>query len=123
MPPAGALPAAFERRYALGPSLGQCCGGAVVLAFAPLTSGLLASWPDEPPLFHLQLYGAGHVGRELVHLLSRHLVDIDWIDERGDLFPPPAVTTAGLPDSPARIRQMAVDVVQAVVALARAGAL
>lgn len=69
-------------RYALGPSLGQCCGGVVVLRTEPLTARALADWPAQEPRFELWLYGAGHVGRAIVRLL----VDIDckvrWIDER-----------------------------------------
>jgi xanthine dehydrogenase accessory factor len=62
--------ARFEQRVALGPSLGQCCGGALTLHFAPLDAEALARWPEEAPLFALQLYGAGHVGRAIVRLLE-----------------------------------------------------
>ena len=31
-------PVSFEHRYALGPSLGQCCGGVVVLGFEGITA-------------------------------------------------------------------------------------
>lgn len=69
-------------RYALGPSLGQCCGGAVVLRSEPLSAAALAAWPEAEPRFTLWLYGAGHVGRAIAKLL----VDLDcrvcWIDER-----------------------------------------
>ena len=47
--------------FALGPALGQCCGGAVTLGFEVLTPVVLAAWPLPEPLFRLQLYGAGHV--------------------------------------------------------------
>jgi xanthine dehydrogenase accessory factor len=76
-----------ERHYALGPTLGQCCGGAVTLAFAPLDAGTLVRWPDEPPLFTLQLYGAGHVGRAIVRLLEGLPCRVQWIDERDSEFP------------------------------------
>ena len=42
---------ATELRFALGPSLGQCCGGAVKLALAPLDAAALARWPASAPLF------------------------------------------------------------------------
>jgi xanthine/CO dehydrogenase XdhC/CoxF family maturation factor len=76
-----------ERHYPLGPALGQCCGGAVTLAFAPLDGSALARWPDEPALFSLQLYGAGHVGRAIVKLLEGLPCNVQWIDERDSEFP------------------------------------
>jgi len=76
-----------ERHYPLGPALGQCCGGAVTLAFAPLDDAALARWPDEPALFTLQLYGAGHVGRAIVKLLEGVACNVQWIDERESEFP------------------------------------
>ena len=66
-----------EIHYPLGPALGQCCGGAVTLSYAPLDTDALARWPVEPPRFHLQLYGAGHVGR-VHHGFRRHRAIDDW---------------------------------------------
>jgi xanthine dehydrogenase accessory factor len=96
-----------SQHIALGPALGQCCGGAVTLSFAWLTEDHLDAWPTEKPLFHLQLYGAGHVGRAIAHLLATLNVSVDWIDERDDEFP-----TATLPT---HIRKIAVDAVEAEV--------
>ena len=61
---------AFEQRIALGPSLGQCCGGALTLHFTPLLQDRTRRLASEPPRFFLQLYGAGHVGRAIVKLLA-----------------------------------------------------
>lgn len=72
--------------FALGPRLGQCCGGAVQLAYAPLEEAL-ANWPEPEPLWHLQLHGAGHVGTALARLLAPLDVAVDWIDERPEAFP------------------------------------
>jgi len=77
----------FEQRIALGPSLGQCCGGALTLLYSPLDAAALARWPEEPPLFTLQLYGAGHVGRAIVRLLDTLDCRVTWIDEREAQFP------------------------------------
>jgi xanthine dehydrogenase accessory factor len=110
---------ASEQSYALGPSLGQCCGGAVTLAFAPLDAKALARWPASAPLFHLQLHGAGHVGRAIATLLATLAVDVDWFDERDEGFP--AATTLGSP-WPAHIRRTSVDTVEREVANAPAGA-
>lgn len=115
---------------ALGPTLGQCCGGAVTLfteVFTPQTlpettpliarpttdapmplavKRLLATargqgttaaphlcqgWMVEPlatPKRHLWIWGAGHVGRALVHTLAA-LPDlhITWIDTAPNRFP------------------------------------
>lgn len=103
----------FERRIALGPSLGQCCGGALVLRFAPLDAEALARWPAEPPLFTLQLYGAGHVGRAIVRLLSTLDCRVQWIDERDSEFPPG-------PDAP-HIERLCVEPVEAEVSAAAPG--
>jgi xanthine dehydrogenase accessory factor len=74
----------FDRRYPLGPTLGQCCGGVVVLRFEPLTPEALATWPTAPARFHLELHGAGHVGQAIVHLLRDLDCTVRWIDQRAD---------------------------------------
>jgi xanthine dehydrogenase accessory factor len=71
----------------LGPALGQCCGGAVTLHFERLQERHLQAWREAAPLFHLQLYGAGHVGRAIARVLATLDVQVDWIDEREDEFP------------------------------------
>jgi xanthine dehydrogenase accessory factor len=99
-------------RFALGPSLGQCCGGAVTLRHRRLDAAALADWPVPPALFHLQMYGAGHVGQAIATLLSRLDVEVDWIDEREAQFP---ATQPGGAAWPAHIRQVQVDAVEAEV--------
>ena len=79
----------LSRRFPLGPSLGQCCGGAVELRFSRLLSADLPSLqaldakPDE-----VWLYGAGHVAKALVYALLPLPFRIHWVDTRDDLFPP-----------------------------------
>lgn len=89
-------------RFALGPALGQCCGGVVHVRFEPVRA------QDVPALtVRLQqarlrtlapvaLFGGGHVG----HALTRLLVSLPnlpfaltWIDSRDGIFP------TGLPSS------------------------
>ena len=103
-----------DQAIALGPTLGQCCGGALTLRTAPLDAAALAAWPDEPPLFTLQLYGAGHVGRAIVQLLERLPCSVVWIDARDAEFPADA--------SPAHIQRLCVEPVDAEVRLAPPGA-
>lgn len=76
-----------QRRFALGPTLGQCCGGEVMLSLSPLTATSLARWTLPAPRFHLQLYGAGHVGRAIAALLAGIDCMVQWIDQREDQFP------------------------------------
>jgi len=106
--------APLDLHYALGPSLGQCCGGALTLRLQRLSSASLAAWPPAPSRFFLQLYGAGHVGRAIVRLLSDLPCQVQWIDEREAEFPP-----AALPD---HIQRVCVEPVEAEVALAPPGA-
>ncbi len=104
--------------FPLGPALGQCCGGAVSLRFETLMAAHLADWPRAAPRFHLQLYGAGHVGRAIARLLATLPVSVDWIDERDDEFPPSLVDGTW----PEHIRRIAVDAVEAEVPEAPPGA-
>ncbi len=97
--------------YPLGPALGQCCGGAVSLHFERLSARHVDAWPDDTPFFHLQLYGAGHVGRAIARLLTTLPVTVDWIDERENEFP----STLADDGWPAHIRRIAVDTVEAEV--------
>jgi xanthine dehydrogenase accessory factor len=104
-----------EKRYALGPSLGQCCGGVVTLRRTPLDAASLARWPEPAARFHLQLYGAGHVGRAIVRVLGGIDCRVSWIDERDAEFPDRA-------ELPPHIECVCVDEVQAEVGSAPAGA-
>ena len=108
-----------SEHFPLGPALGQCCGGAVTLAYAALDEAALARWPASAPMFHLQLYGAGHVGRAIATLLTTLDVTVDWIDEREEEFSD--TTTLGTP-WPAHIRKVCVDSVDAEVREAPPGA-
>ena len=111
--------APHTQHFPLGPALGQCCGGAVTLAYQGLDAQALARWPLAPPLFHLQLYGAGHVGRAIATLLATLDVSVDWIDEREAEFP--AATNLGT-RWPEHIRHICVDAVEGEVRLAPPGA-
>lgn len=111
-------PAPGTLHYPLGPALGQCCGGAVTLSFRPLDADELAAWPSAHPWFHLQLYGAGHVGRAIVQALAPLPVRIDWIDEREDEF----ARHVGPQPGEADLRLLCVDAVEAEVRQAPPGA-
>jgi xanthine dehydrogenase accessory factor len=112
--------AAHTAHYPLGPALGQCCGGAVTLGLAPLDAEALAHWPVAAPRFHLQLFGAGHVGRAIARALAPLDVVVDWIDEREDEFPTRFFDRAA--EWPAQIRRVCVDAVEAEVRCAPPGA-
>ena len=87
-----------EQRVALGPSLGQCCGGAVALGFEWLSAQDLPLLQQRltPVLSPVALFGGGHVGRALVQVLSHLPFAVRWIDSRDEVFPthlPPQVQT------------------------------
>jgi len=80
------------RRYALGPSLGQCCGGEVTLQFEPVSASDLprlrqhfatqqALWPP------VALFGGGHVAAALVQVLGHLPFLVHWLDSRDGIFP------------------------------------
>ena len=106
--------------YALGPALGQCCGGAVTLGSSWLDAPTLSAWPQTAPRFHLQLYGAGHVGRAIMQALAPLHCVVDWIDEREEEFPATFDGYGGL--WPTHIRKICVDTVEAEVSNAPRGA-
>ncbi|WP_199740019.1 xanthine dehydrogenase accessory protein XdhC [Acidovorax sp. FJL06] len=78
-------------RYALGPALGQCCGGVVHLGFALLT---VADAPGlatrlAPRQHPVALFGGGHVGHALARVLAPLPFALTWIDSRDGIFPEP----------------------------------
>lgn len=140
-------------RIALGPAMGQCCGGAVVLAYesfdAQAVEGLEQGWharalqdtPEmplsvrralarardrgaAPPLLldgwlieevapaaqELWIWGAGHVGRALVQVLSPLPgLAIRWADTGAERFPEslPAGVTPMIAANPADLVALA----------------
>lgn len=115
----GSAAAQTEEHFPLGPALGQCCGGAVTLTYATLDAAALARWPHPEPLFRLQLYGAGHVGRAIVRALAPLPVHVTWIDEREEEFA--AATALGEPTA-ARVERVCIDTLEAEVRHAPPGA-
>ena len=84
------------RRYALGPSLGQCCGGVVWLKFVGIaaedTTKLIAIRAYSMPVnglnrLKIALFGGGHVGKAIVNALERLPCSVHWIDSRDEIFP------------------------------------
>lgn len=76
-------------RYALGPSLGQCCGGVVHLQFERVTAADVATVAQRLAVHRLPLalFGGGHVGKALVNVLGPLPFDVTWIDSRDEIFP------------------------------------
>ncbi|MBX6318131.1 xanthine dehydrogenase accessory protein XdhC [Pigmentiphaga sp.] len=113
----GVAPADEIRRFALGPSLGQCCGGSVELGFSvvfdPAAAVPMLSAMEARP-HELWLYGAGHVARALVHVMLPLPFRIRWIDTRDDVFPEPL---------PSHVRPVSTDDAASEAATAPAGAL
>jgi xanthine dehydrogenase accessory factor len=84
--PPGAEPV---QRFALGPSLGQCCGGVMHLRFERVTAADAAATERRlaRELTPLALFGGGHVGRAIVQALAPLPFAITWIDSRDEVFP------------------------------------
>lgn len=79
----------LQRRYPLGPALGQCCGGAMELGFARVGVADLPRLRTELAAAHrpLALFGGGHVGKALVQVLANLPFAVTWIDSRDQIFP------------------------------------
>lgn len=87
----GGDPAPQVHEFALSAELDQACGGRVQLLFEPVL----------PAAFHIALFGAGHVGRALVHVLEGVSCRICWVDARDGQFPdnvPPGVRASVSPE-------------------------
>ncbi len=83
------------QRYALGPSLGQCCGGVVHLAYRVVGVQELPSLQlRQARRLPVAVFGAGHVGQALVAALQRLPCSIVWVDSRPGLWPDSAVADA-----------------------------
>ncbi|MGL4232807.1 MAG: xanthine dehydrogenase accessory protein XdhC [Casimicrobium sp.] len=105
---------ATQRHFPLGPALGQCCGGAVSILFAPINethrdeiekiaaieeqggsydftrvtdTHETITVPLEFSAWHIVVFGAGHVGKAIVEVCSTLPCRITWIDEREAEFP------------------------------------
>jgi len=63
--------------FQLGASLGQCCGGQVMVLFEVFVSDQVT----------LDIYGAGHVAQALLPILGQLPIKVRWIDSRAELFP------------------------------------
>jgi xanthine dehydrogenase accessory factor len=103
-----AQPSTWERTVPLGPSLGQCCGGVVVLHFEVVTASQVQTLRPqlEPRRWPLALFGGGHVGRAIVNALAVLPFQITWVDSRDEVFPV---------DLPAHVQTEHSDPVQAAV--------
>jgi xanthine dehydrogenase accessory factor len=93
--------AGYEKRYVLGPSLGQCCGGVMVIhyqkysclgseyaGYSQKTPKNVAFQPfPQPKRQSVALFGGGHVGKAIVNILSTLPMQVMWVDSRDEIFP------------------------------------
>ncbi len=73
----------------LGPEIGQCCGGRVVLAINLVQRGgragiLQQAEADKAAQPHVFLFGGGHVGKALASALSLLPVNVTVVETRDD---------------------------------------
>ena len=64
-------------QFPLGAKLGQCCGGHATLMFESYINANI----------DIMLFGAGHVGKALVSILSQLPCRVHWVDSREAEFP------------------------------------
>jgi xanthine dehydrogenase accessory factor len=86
---ARALQAKGLSQIALGPSLGQCCGGHVTLLTEHFDENSSLQVDDNnesrQPIW---IYGAGHIGRAIVNIVSPLTqFEITWVDTSLSRFP------------------------------------
>ena len=62
--------------FPLSSKLGQCCGGATNVLFEVFVSHCQ----------QLAVYGAGHVAQALIPIIAQLPLQIQWVDERAELF-------------------------------------
>jgi xanthine dehydrogenase accessory factor len=76
-------------RFALGPALGQCCGGVVQLRFESVSAAdaLDLRRRLQRPTSPVALFGGGHVGHALVRVLCSLPFAVTWVDSRDGVFP------------------------------------
>ena len=77
-------------RFALGPALGQCCGGEVQLRFERVGAADVDRMQLEltTQTHPVALFGGGHVGHALVQVMAHLPLALTWVDSRDEVFPP-----------------------------------
>ena len=75
----------------LGPAVGQCCGGRVVLSLRRADSAIVQELVDLEQQETMQapriaVFGAGHVGKALVQALAPLPLRVLWCDSRPQAF-------------------------------------
>ena len=85
----GLVTAPGPMRFALGPALGQCCGGVVHLGFELLAAQDAPGLAQRlaPRLHPVALFGGGHVGHAVARVLAPLPFALTWIDSRDGIFP------------------------------------
>lgn len=81
--------ASTSERFALGPALGQCCGGVMQLRFERVSArdGQSLAIRLRGRWVPVALFGGGHVGHALVQVLAPLPFRLTWIDSRDGVFP------------------------------------
>ena len=91
----------YDKRYVLGSSLGQCCGGVMTIHYEKysISRNKYAGYSQKMPLNsvfnpisakklqNVALFGGGHVGKAIVHILSTLPMQVMWVDSRDEIFP------------------------------------
>jgi xanthine dehydrogenase accessory factor len=109
-PFAGSVP--VELDLALGPEIGQCCGGRVRIAFRPVDRALAANLLDQAEaqdrrMPQIYLFGGGHVGNAMARALALLPVRVTVVETRASALEdiPPGVASALTPVPEAVVRE------------------
>ena len=82
----------WQQRFALGPSLGQCCGGVVWLCYEWIEEEATANQRRaslQGPLQPIALFGAGHVGSAIARALEPLAFQLTWFDSHPGIWSKP----------------------------------
>lgn len=104
--------APVELDLALGPEIGQCCGGRVRIALRPVGHALAARLVDQAKaqdsrMPHVYLFGGGHVGNAMARTLALLPVRVTIVETRASALEdiPPGVASALTPVPEAVVRE------------------
>ncbi len=96
----------------LGPFLGQCCGGHVVLSLEPVDATLLRHLrqrdeQEKKTQDEVLLFGLGHTGRAMAEMLALLPLRVWLVDDRADAFadPPQSARLLHLEDPAEAVEQ------------------
>ncbi len=87
----------YTKHYPLGAKLAQCCGGSVTIMFE--------CFNVMPPMSIL-VFGAGHVAAALMTILAELPCQVDWVDNRPEMFERYLLDNSNLPNTSTQTEEL-----------------